>query len=55
MELIVLNIGLGLITPRLFAMMVVMALATTLITTPLLRLLRLDRQPMRPGGAGVRS
>lgn len=46
MELIVLNIGLdlGLITPRLFAMMVVMALATTLITTPLLRLLRLESQ-----------
>lgn len=44
MELIVLNIGLDLrlITPRLFAMMVVMALVTTLITTPLLRWLRLD-------------
>jgi Kef-type K+ transport system membrane component KefB len=44
MELIVLNIGLDLrlITPRLFAMMVVMALVTTLITTPLLCLLRLD-------------
>lgn len=41
MELIVLNIGLdlGIISPRLFAMMVVMALVTTLTTTPILRLL----------------
>jgi Kef-type K+ transport system membrane component KefB len=41
MELIVLNIGLDLavISPRLFAMMVVMALVTTLMATPLLRLL----------------
>jgi Kef-type K+ transport system membrane component KefB len=40
MELIVLNIGLDLavISPRLFAMMVVMALVTTLMATPLLRL-----------------
>ena len=41
MELIVLNIGLdlGVISPTLFAMMVLMALATTLATTPLLGLL----------------
>ena len=41
MELIVLNIGLdlGVITPALFAMMVLMALTTTLATTPLLGLL----------------
>jgi Kef-type K+ transport system membrane component KefB len=41
MELIVLNIGLDLkiISPTLFAMMVLMALATTLATTPLLKLL----------------
>jgi Kef-type K+ transport system membrane component KefB len=41
MELIVLNIGydLGVITPTLFAMMVLMALVTTLATTPLLALL----------------
>jgi Kef-type K+ transport system membrane component KefB len=39
MELIVLNIGLDLkvISPTLFAMMVLMALATTLATTPILR------------------
>jgi Kef-type K+ transport system membrane component KefB len=40
MELIVLNIGLelGVITPTLFAMMVVMALVTTFMTAPLLAL-----------------
>jgi nucleotide-binding universal stress UspA family protein len=41
MELIVLNIGLdlGVISPTLFTMMVVMALVTTFLTTPLLRLI----------------
>jgi Kef-type K+ transport system membrane component KefB len=45
MELIVLNIGLdlGVITPTLFAMMVLMALATTLATTPLLAILERKR------------
>ena len=40
MELIVLNIGLdlGVISPTLFTMLVLMALATTLMTTPLLQL-----------------
>jgi K+:H+ antiporter len=40
MELIALNIGLDMkiISPALFAMMVLMALATTMATTPLLRL-----------------
>lgn len=40
MELIVLNIGLelGVISPKLFTMMVLMALFTTFITTPLLQL-----------------
>jgi Kef-type K+ transport system membrane component KefB len=39
MELIVLNIGLdlGVISPQLFAMMVLMALVTTLATTPILQ------------------
>jgi K+:H+ antiporter len=43
MELIALNIGLdmGIISPTLFAMMVLMALATTVMTTPLLQLLSL--------------
>ncbi len=42
MELIVLNIGLdlGVISPTLFAMMVLMALVTTLATTPLLAWLK---------------
>jgi Kef-type K+ transport system membrane component KefB len=39
MELVVLNIGLDLkvISPTLFAMMVLMALVTTIATTPLLQ------------------
>lgn len=42
MELIVLNIGLslGVISPKLFAMMVLMALATTIATSPLIQWLR---------------
>jgi len=46
MELIVLNIGydLGVISPTLFAMMVLMALVTTMATTPLLVLL--ERQTL---------
>jgi len=41
MELIVLNIGLdlGIISPSLFAMMVIMALVTTMITSPALHIL----------------
>ena len=41
MELVVLNIGLemGVISPTLFAMMVIMALVTTMMTTPILHLL----------------
>jgi hypothetical protein len=41
MELIVLNVGLGLgvITPTFYSMMVVMALVTTATTAPLLNLL----------------
>jgi Kef-type K+ transport system membrane component KefB len=47
MELIVLNIGLdlGVISPTLFAMMVLMALATTLATTPVLHLLNPTTPP----------
>ena len=42
MELIVLNIGLemGVISPTLFAMMVLMALVTTIATTPVLHWLK---------------
>jgi len=45
-ELIVLNIGLdlGVVTPRLFVMLVIMALVTTMMTTPVLgRLVRTHR------------
>jgi Kef-type K+ transport system membrane component KefB len=63
MELIALNVGLdpGILSPTLFAMMVLMALATTVATPPLLQLLgvgpaRPDRlRPFRPAKrAGVR-
>lgn len=47
MELIVLNIGLdlGVISSTLFAMMVIMALVTTIITTPVLRFLTREEAP----------
>jgi Kef-type K+ transport system membrane component KefB len=48
-ELIVLNIGLdlGVITPRLFAMLVIMALVTTLMTSPLVDALVVRTPPGR--------
>ncbi len=50
MELIVLNLGLdlGVLTPKLFAMLVLMAIVTTFATTPILHALRLeeDRGPL---------
>jgi Kef-type K+ transport system membrane component KefB len=47
MELIVLNIGLdlGVISPTLFTMIVLMAVATTIMTAPLLRYLVLQETP----------
>lgn len=62
MELIILNIGLdlGVLTPLLFTMLVIMAVATTFITTPLVRLLYppervlAERQAAAtPSGGGV--
>jgi len=52
MELIVLNIGLEMkiISPTLFAMMVIMALATTIATGPALWLLGIDRPREAVGG-----
>ena len=46
MELIVLNIGydMGILSPRIFAMMVIMALATTFMTGPLLALIDLVKR-----------
>jgi Kef-type K+ transport system membrane component KefB len=54
MELIVLNVGLdlGVLSPTLFAMMVIMALVTTVATTPLLHLLQRGRA-VDAGEAGV--
>ena len=51
MELIVLNVGLdlGVISPTLFAMLVIMALVTTLATTPLLQIV------LRQQTVGARS
>jgi Kef-type K+ transport system membrane component KefB len=45
MELIVLNVGLdlGVLSPKLFAMMVLMALVTTFITTPVLHWIGLEK------------
>jgi Kef-type K+ transport system membrane component KefB len=53
MELIVLNIGLelGVISPKLFAMMVIMALVTTMATTPILHFLTSFRQQEQPSSA----
>jgi Kef-type K+ transport system membrane component KefB len=53
MELIILNIGLekGVITPTLFTMMVIMAIVTTLMTSPLFHLIyaRHQRDAAQPG------
>ena len=56
MELIVLNIGLdlGVISPTLFAMMVLMALVTTMATSPVLAALVPSRElHTLPEGAQV--
>jgi Kef-type K+ transport system membrane component KefB len=59
MELIVLNIGLdlGVISPTVFAMMVFMALVTTLATTPVLLLVQPDqgRVAAAPGAVSLAS
>jgi Kef-type K+ transport system membrane component KefB len=46
MELIVLNVGLdlGVLSPKLFTMMVLMALFTTFATTPLLKWMRVEQE-----------
>jgi Kef-type K+ transport system membrane component KefB len=52
-ELIVLNIGFDLhvISPTLFAMLVIMAVVTTMATTPVLQLLARINDPFRPAPA----
>jgi Kef-type K+ transport system membrane component KefB len=60
MELIVLNVGLDLrvISPTLFSMMVLMALVTTALSSPVLRLLRapasIGEEPLASSAAPVR-
>jgi Kef-type K+ transport system membrane component KefB len=51
MELVILNVGLdiGVITPTLFAMLVLMALVTTVMTSPLLTLLGRRGEAQAPG------
>lgn len=55
MELIVLNVGmdLGVISPTLFAMLVLMALVTTIATTPILRWVYPDRELLRETDAAL--
>src|SRR5438093_3952231 len=50
MELVILNVGLEVrvITPALFSMMVIMALVTTFMTTPILKSLDLERLRRSP-------
>jgi Kef-type K+ transport system membrane component KefB len=60
MELIVLHVGLdlGVLSPRLFAMLVIMAVVTTLVTSPLLALLRIggpSAPSLAPGRASRAS
>jgi Kef-type K+ transport system membrane component KefB len=58
MELIILNIGLerGIITPTLFTIMVVMAIVTTLMTSPIFELVyRRDPEPVSATAAGARG
>ena len=62
MELVVLNIGLdaGIISPPLYAVLVIMALLTTLMTTPLLRLIgpqapHLETQAALPSRTSARA
>ena len=55
MELIVLNVGmdLGVISPTLFAMLVLMALVTTFATTPILHWVYPDRELLRETDAAL--
>ena len=54
MELVILNVGLeiGVLSRTLFTMMIIMALVTTIMTTPLLRLIRPDLTKGEPATAG---
>jgi len=54
MELIVLNVGmdLGVLSPTLFAMLVIMAIVTTLATTPVLQTLARPSEPVPARSSG---
>jgi Kef-type K+ transport system membrane component KefB len=54
MELIVINVGLdlGVISPKVFTMLVIMAIVSTVITTPALRYY-MPRAGLAPSGIGV--
>jgi Kef-type K+ transport system membrane component KefB len=56
-QLVVLNIGLdiGVISPAMFTMMVIMALVTTFMTTPLLELVYPTRMMIQEADAARRS
>jgi hypothetical protein len=51
-ELVVIQVGasLGILTERLYAVMIIMAIVTTVVTTPLFRLLYSDRLQREDGG-----
>ena len=55
MELVVLNIGydIGILSPEIFAMMVVMAIVTTFMTGPLLSVLLPQARPKPAEGVSV--
>lgn len=57
MELIALNIGydLGILSPRIFAMLVIMALVTTALTGPLLTLFGQRQPALAPGRSPARA
>jgi Kef-type K+ transport system membrane component KefB len=56
MELVILNVGLeiGVISPALFAMMVLMALVTTVATSPILSVVLRAQPQLAPEGQEVR-
>ena len=56
MELIVINVGLdlGVISPKVFTMLVIMAIFSTVITTPALRYY-LPRAGFGPSGIGIEN
>lgn len=54
-ELVVIQVGasLGILTERLYAVMIIMAIVTTVVTTPLFRFLYSDRLQREDGGQSL--